>query len=55
MVIWSLTKKPKPYGRKKAAFSTNGAGLTGSLHVGCRGGSEFENAECFSRGPEFNS
>jgi hypothetical protein len=33
MVTWSLTKKPKPYTGKKKAFSTNGADLTGSLHV----------------------
>ena len=28
-----LTKKPKPYNGKMKASSTNGAGLTGGLHV----------------------
>jgi len=28
-----LTKKPKPYSRKKKTSSTNGAALIGSLHV----------------------
>jgi hypothetical protein len=32
MDIWSLTKKPKIYNRKKKPFPINGAGLTGSLY-----------------------
>jgi hypothetical protein len=34
MEFYGLYKKPKPYnGEKKKASSTNGAGLTGCLHV----------------------
>ena len=33
MDTWSLTKKPKPYNGKKTISLTNGASLTGSLHV----------------------
>jgi len=33
MDTWSLTKKPQLFSGKKKAFSTNGAVLTGGLHV----------------------
>jgi hypothetical protein len=33
MVTWSLTRELKPSSGKKTAFSTNGAGTTGSYHV----------------------
>jgi hypothetical protein len=33
MVTWSLTKKIKPSGGKKTAFSTNGAGSNGGQHA----------------------
>jgi hypothetical protein len=33
MVTWSLTMELKPSSGKKTAFSTNGAGTTGSYHV----------------------
>ena len=33
MVTWSLTRELKPSSGEKTAFSTNGAGTTGSYHV----------------------
>ena len=33
MDTWFVIKKPKPYNGKKKVSSTNGAGLTGCLHV----------------------
>ena len=33
MVTWSSTRELKPSSGKKTAFSTNGAGTTGSYHV----------------------
>jgi hypothetical protein len=33
MITWSLTRELKPSSEKKTAFSTNGAGTTGSYHV----------------------
>jgi hypothetical protein len=33
MVTWSLTRELKPSSGRKTAFSTNGAGTTGSYHL----------------------